>query len=111
MHLPRPPPAHRPAPSAPRALGCIFGGRPGRGLLGGRPSGDERAYAPEHPRGCGQGKACQHCAWSSLLSPSGSFEETQTFDSQLVISFSAPQTTDKGLLCYKVCFLPKVCWA
>lgn len=27
MHLPRPPPAHRPAPSAPRALGSGLGGR------------------------------------------------------------------------------------
>lgn len=111
MHLPRPPPAHRPAPSAPRAPGCGFGGRAGRGLFPGHPGGGDEAYALEHPRGCGAGKACQRNAWSSLLYPPGFFEGTQTVDSQLVIAFSAPRTTDNGLLLYSARFLPKVCWA
>lgn len=85
-----------PPPSAPRAAGCGFGSRAGRGLLRGRPGGEEKAYAPEHPHGCGQERACQHCAWSSLLCAPGFFEGTQTLDSRLwFLSLRPkPQTRD-----------------
>lgn len=79
-----------PAPSAcssPRPLGAPRSGQrtrgpPGRGLPRGHPGGGDEAYALEHPRGCGAGKACQRYAWSSLLYPPGFFEGAQTLDSR-----------------------------
>lgn len=109
MHLPRPPPAHRPAPSAPRALGSGLRGRPDEGCsvdalaVETRPTPSSTRVGAERER---LASATPGVRYSTLR---GSLKEHK--HSIPVIAFSAPQTADDWLLLCSTRFLPKVCWA